>query len=399
MSSDIPSVDEERDTTAAATDPVADYLADLASRVGVPDESSAAAAHTRWDSLTKPVGALGRLEDLGTWICSVQGECPPRALTRPRLVIFAGDHGVVTSAGTSAYPSAVTAEMVRNFLQGGAAANVLARQHGVGIRVVDVAVDVDWEEAGIPVPEQLTRFKVRRSSRPLDQVDPLTRAESWAAFRAGIQIAEEEVDAGADLLIAGDMGIGNTTAAAALTGVLCRLNAAEVVGRGTGIDDDTWMRKTAAVRNAMFRARHLRADPIGLLAAAGGADLAAMAGFLTAAAARGVPVLLDGAVVGAAALVASVVSYRGRLWWVAGHRSVEPAHTAALARLRLEPIVDLQMRLGEGSGALVALPIVVSAVELLRDMATFAAAGVSGGDGPAQPTAASDEALADTASP
>ena len=365
------------DDADSQVDPMAAYLADLASRVGVPDESIAAAAAARSDSLTKPLGSLGRLETLGTWVSSVQGVCPPRAIERPRLVIFAGDHGVVAAAQTSAYPSSVTAQMVMNFLNGGAAINVLARQHGVGLRVVDMAVDIDWEQAGVSLPEQVTRYKVRRSSRSLDREDPLTRDEAFEAFCAGVAIADEEVDAGADLLIVGDMGIGNTTAASALTGVLCRLNAADVVGRGTGIDDATWMRKAAAVRNAMFRARHLRADPIGLLATAGGADLAAMAGFLVAAAARGVPVLLDGAVVGAAALVAAVVTYRGRLWWVAGHRSVEPAHTAALGRLRLEPIVDLQLRLGEGSGALVALPILISAVELLRGMATFEEAGVS----------------------
>lgn len=345
-------------------------------RIGVPDEAITEAAWARQARLTKPAGALGRLEDLSVWWAGVTGEVPPRQPQQPRLVVFAGDHGVARR--TSAYPPEVTAQMVLNLLGGGAAANVLARQFGVGVRVLDIAVDIDWAEAGHPVTDDLIRHKIRRSSEPLDVADALSADEATAAVLAGIAVADEEVDAGADLLIAGDMGIGNTTPAAALIGVLAHRGAADVVGRGTGIDDDTWMTKCAAVRDGMFRARDLRGDPVGLLAAVGGADLAAMTGFLLGAAARGVPVILDGVVIGAAALVANAMAYRARNWWLAGHRSVEPAHAMVLERLRLNPVLDFQMRLGEGSGALVALGVLRGAIATLGEMATFEGAGVAG---------------------
>ncbi len=226
----------------------------------------------------------------------MQGVCPPRPFERVRVVIFAGDHGVARTASTSAYPPEVTAQMVLNFVAGGAAANVLARQNGASVRVVDMAVDADYAELGATVPDSVVEHRVRRSSGSIDREDALTAAEAERAFLAGVRIADEEVDGGADLLIPGDMGIGNTTPAAALTGVLAAVDAASVVGRGTGIDDATWMRKTAAVRDAMRRGRPLKGDPIALLAAIGGADIAAMAGFLVAAAGRRTPVLLDGVV-------------------------------------------------------------------------------------------------------
>ncbi|MCB0914676.1 MAG: nicotinate-nucleotide--dimethylbenzimidazole phosphoribosyltransferase [Actinobacteria bacterium] len=354
---------------------------ELAARVGLPSAAAHDEALARQAILTKPAGSLGRLEELSVWLAAAQGTCPPTLPRRARLVVFAGDHGV--AARTSAYPPAVTAQMVLNLLAGGAAANVLAAQVDVGVRVLDLAVDIDWDAAVHSVPADLTRYKVRRGSMPLDREDALTADEARAAFAAGVAVADEEVDAGADLLIAGDMGIGNTTPAAALIGLMCRKNAAEVVGRGTGIDDDVWMVKCAAVRDGMFRARERLGDPMGLLAALGGADLAAMAGFLLGAAARGVPVILDGVVVGAAALVANAMAYRARNWWLAGHRSVEPAHGFVLDRLRLEPVVDFGMRLGEGTGALLALGVLRAAAATLGEMATFDGAGVSG---PVEPT-------------
>jgi nicotinate-nucleotide--dimethylbenzimidazole phosphoribosyltransferase len=191
-------------------------------------------------------------------------------------------------------------------------------------------------------------------------------------------VADEEVDAGADLLIAGDLGIGNTTAATVLVAALTDSEPVVVVGRGTGIDDAGWARKTAAVRDALYRTRRLRSDPLALLAACGGADLAAMAGFCAQAAVRRTPVLLDGLVVTAAALLADRLAPGARAWWQAGHRSTEPAHALALTQLGLEPIVDLGMRLGEGTGAVVALPVLRGAVATLASMATFDDAGVSG---------------------
>jgi nicotinate-nucleotide--dimethylbenzimidazole phosphoribosyltransferase len=252
------------------------------------------------------------------------------------------------------------------------------------VRVVDVSVDVDWAASGLPVPAAVTAHRVRRGTGSIDREDAMTRSEAIAALRLGARIVDELVDEGADLLIPGDMGIGNTTPAAVLVGLLADADPADVVGRGTGIDDPTWMRKTAAVRDAMRRGRPLKGDPVGLLAACAGPDLAATVGFLLQAAVRRTPVLLDGVVSCAAALVAHRIAFRASAWWCAGHRSTEPAADSALRRLGLEPLLDLGMRLGEGSGALVALPVLTAAGDLLREMATFASAGVS--DRPAGPT-------------
>ncbi len=343
---------------------------DLRARVGEPDAEMAQAARDRQAQLTKPAGALGRLEELSEWVAAVQGRCPPHDFTRVRVVVFAGDHGVA-SAGVSAYPPEVTGQMVHNFLAGGAALNALARLAGATVRVVDMSVN------GETAPE-VSAHKVRHGSGRIDREDALTHDETVAAFTAGVAIADEEVDAGADLLIPGDMGIGNTTTAAVLVGTVLALEPTAVTGRGTGLDDVGWMRKVTVVRDAMRRARPQRYDPVDLLAAAGGADIAAMTGFLVEAAARRTPVLLDGVVSGAAAVVAREMCYDASAWWLAGHRSTEPAHTAVLEALALRPMVDLGLRLGEGSGALVALPILRAAVVTLAEMATFDDAAVSG---------------------
>src|SRR6202011_480862 len=340
-------------------------------RIVAPDDVAATAARDRQKSLTKPPGSLGRLEDLSVWVAACQGVCPPRQFERTRVVVFAGDHGVTVS-GVSAFPPEVTAQMVANFDAGGARVTVWAGRAGAGVRVVDIAVDCDE-----PRPPRIAAHRARGSSRNLAVEDPLTADEVRAAVQAGKQIADEEVDAGADLLIAGDMGIGNTTAATTLVAVITGTEPVAAVGRGTGIDDAGWMRKTTAVRDAMYRARHHAGDPMALLQTCGGADLAAMAGFCAQAAVRRTPLLLDGVVVTAAALVADLLAPGARQWWQAGHRSTEPAHSLALARLDLEPIVDLKMRLGEGTGALVAVPIVRAAVATLASMATFGEASVT----------------------
>ena len=339
--------------------------------VTAPDADAATAARARQARLTKPPGALGRLEELATWVAACQGHCPPRQFVRPRIVVFAGDHGV-TGAGVSAFPSAVTGQMVANFQAGGAAINVLAEVAGATVRVADIAVDCEQ-----PLSPAIGAHKVRRGSGDISREDALTEPETAAAISAGRQIADDEVDSGADLLIAGDMGIGNTTAATTLIAALTGTEPVAAIGRGTGIDDHGWMRKAAAVRDALYRARSVTADPVGLLRVCGGADLAAMAGFCAQAAVRRTPVLLDGMVVTAAALVAERLAPGARDWWQAGHRSTEPAHTLALQQLDLEPIVDLGMRLGEGTGATVALPVVRAAVATLASMATFDEAGIS----------------------
>ena len=338
-----------------------------------PDEQARAAALARQLTLTKPPGALGRLEPLSVGVSACQGVCPPRQFERARVVVFAGDHGV-TAAGVSAFPSEVTAQMVANFDGGGAAINVLAELAGASVRVVDIAVDS--EAALTPA---IGAHKVRRGSGNIAVEDALSAEQTAAAVEAGRRIADEEVDAGADLLIAGDMGIGNTTPATTLIAALTDSEPVAVVGRGTGVDDEGWIRKTAAIRDALYRARGLSSSPLALLQVCGGADLAAMAGFCAQAAVRRTPVLLDGVVVTAAALVADRLAPGARQWWQAGHRSTEPAHALALQRLELDPIVDLQMRLGEGTGAAVALPIVRAAVATLASMATFGEAAVNDG--------------------
>jgi nicotinate-nucleotide--dimethylbenzimidazole phosphoribosyltransferase len=293
------------------------------------------------------------------------------------VVVFAGDHGVA-AAGVSAYPSEVTAQMVANFDAGGAAINVLAEVAGATVRVVDIAVDVD-----APHSPSIGRHKVRRGSGNIATEDALTAEEVIAAIEAGRRIADEEVDSGADLLIAGDMGIGNTTTATTLIAARTDSEPVAVVGRGTGVDDAGWARKTGAVRDALYRSREVWTDPVALLRVCGGADLAAMAGFCAQSAVRRTPLLLDGLVVTAAALVAEQLAPGARQWWQAGHRSTEPAHAVALRQLDLEPIVDLRMRLGEGTGAAVALPIVRAAVATLTSMATFDEAGI--GHAPEEP--------------
>ncbi len=349
-------------------DPDADPLA--FPQLSPPDPVVAREARDRQLELTKPAGSLGGLERLGEWIAACQGACPPKRFERARIVVFAGDHGVA-AGGVSAYPPEVTAQMVANFTADGAAINVLAAQAGATVRVEDIAVAGDTGEA-------VSRNKIRRASGDITVADALTDEETIAAIAVGRRIADEEVDSGADLLIAGDMGIGNTTPAAVLIGTLTDTEPVLVVGRGTGIDDNAWMRKAAAIRDAMYRARPHTRNPKALLRTAGGADLAAMAGFLAQAAVRRTPVILDGVVVTAAAMVANDLAPGAVSWWVAGHRSPEPAHTLALRRLDLEPLLDLGLRLGEGSGAALALPLVRSAVAVLGEMATFDSAGVSG---------------------
>lgn len=337
--------------------------------VVAPDAGIRAAAEARQLQLTKPAGSLGRLEQLGNWVSACQGICPPKAFEHARVVIFAGDHGIAAK-GVSAYPSEVTPQMVANFLAGGAAVNALAKVAGATVRVADIAVATDTDDS-------ISAHKVRRSSGPIDSEDALSTDEVDRAIAAGRAIADEEVDSGADLLIAGDMGIGNTTPATVLIALLTDTEPVAAVGRGTGIDDPSWSKKTAAIRDAMRRARPHVKRPVDLLRVASGADIAAIAGFLAQAAVRRTPVILDGVVVTAAAMVAEDLAHGAKQWWVAGHRSTEPAHTLALAHLRLEPLIEMEMRLGEGSGALTALPILRAAVAALAEMSTFTDAGVS----------------------
>ncbi len=342
--------------------------------IDYPDSDSAHAAKVRQAELTKPAGSLGLLEELSIWASSVQGRCPPHSFERTRVVVFAGDHGIA-AAGVSAYPAEVTAQMVGNILAGGAAVSVLAAAADAGVRLVDMSVDADTSQEVSRY--DISRYKVRRSTGRIDTEDALTANEAERAIEAGIRVADEEIDAGGELLIAGDLGIGNTTPASVLVSVLTDTEPIKVVGRGTGIDDAGWIRKCAAIRDARRRAWPHRDDLSRLLAIAGGADLAAMTGFLLQAANRRTPVLLDGLVVSAAALTAQLGNPRVVRWFQAAHLSAEPAHDLALRRLGLTPVLDLGMRLGEGTGALVALPILRAATRTLAEMSTFDEAAVS----------------------
>jgi len=332
--------------------------------LAAPSPDARAAALERLAGLATPPGALGRLGDLAVWVAATQGRVPPRPMERVRAVIFAGDHGVADH-GVSAFPKAITPAMVRTFLAGRAGVSVLAAQHGVTVRVLDLGVDDDL--AG--VSPEVTAFKVRRGSGAIHLEDALTSDETAHAIAAGETVAAEEIAAGAQLLIGGDMGIGNTTPAAALIAASLGLPASEVTGRGTGVDEAGLTHKTEIVQQALDRAGARTSDPVDTLTALGSADLAAAAGFMAAAARAGVPVLLDGVISVAAAVMADRLAPGASAWFAAGHRSTEPAQSLALDKLGLEPILDLGMRLGEGSGAVAAVPLVRSAALLLSGVA------------------------------
>ena len=338
--------------------------------VAPPSASVRSAAVERLAGLATPPGALGRLGDLAVWVAATQGQVPPVPVDRVRAVIFAGDHGV-SDHGVSAFPKAITPAMVRTFLAGKAGVSVLAAQHDVTVRVLDLGVDDEL----VGVAPEVTAFKVRRGSGAIHLEDALTSVETAQAIAAGGTVAAEEIAAGAQLLVSGDMGIGNTTPAAALIAASLGLPASEVTGRGTGVDGAGLARKTEIVQQAIDRAGDRVADPVDTLTALGSADLAAAAGFMAAAARAGVPVLLDGVISVAAAVMADRLEPGAAAWFAAGHRSTEPAQSVALDKLGLEPVLDLGMRLGEGSGAVAAVPIVRSAALLLSEVALLSDLG------------------------
>jgi nicotinate-nucleotide--dimethylbenzimidazole phosphoribosyltransferase len=342
--------------------------------VSAPSAVARAHAAKRLAALATPPGALGRLGELGVWLAACQGQVPPRPVDNIRLVIFAGDHGVAAH-GVSAFPPAITGAMVRTFLLGKAGVSALARTHGVAVRVLDLGVDEDFADLAEETRVALTAHKVRRGSGAIHLQDALTPDQTRAALDAGAAVARQEIAAGADLLISGDMGIGNTTPAAAMVAAALGLPAAEVVGRGTGIDDDALLHKAEVVDAALARAGARADDPVETLTALGSADLAATTGYLLAAAQDGVPVLLDGLMSVACALTADRIEPGAAAWYAAGHRSTEPAQSLALAKMGIEPLLDLGLRLGEGSGAVAAVPVVRSAAALLRDVALLSELG------------------------
>ncbi|GAA2677595.1 nicotinate-nucleotide--dimethylbenzimidazole phosphoribosyltransferase [Actinoplanes palleronii] len=335
------------------------------------DEPAMAAARELQSRLTKPAGSLGALEELSIRLAGLAGVCPPPLPAPATVAVFAGDHGV-HAQGVSPWPQEVTAQMVANFVAGGAVVNAFARQAGVDVMVID---------AGVAIPlhggPNLLDANIRRGTRDMTVEPALTREEALAAVELGIAVAGQLVAAGAKCLLTGDMGIANTTPAAALTAVFTGAEPAAVTGRGTGIDDAMLAHKTEVIAAALARHTPAAADPIGVLAAVGGLEHAALAGFILGAAAHRVPVIVDGVIAASAALAAAAFAPDAVAAMVAGHRSAEPGATVALAHLGLEPLLDLGMRLGEGSGAVLALPIVASAVRVLHEVATFDSAGVS----------------------
>jgi nicotinate-nucleotide--dimethylbenzimidazole phosphoribosyltransferase len=362
-------------------------LSQTVAAIRPPSVDAARQARERQDRLTKPRGALGVLEEVSIRLAGLARTCPPPVPEPAAVAVFAADHGV-HAQGVTPWPQEVTAQMVANFVAGGAAVNAFAAQARASVVVVDVGV-----AAALPglsgAPARLLDRRVRRGTRDLTQGAALTREETLAAVEVGVEVAALLVSEGHRCLLTGDMGIANTTASAALVAAFTGAAAAEVTGRGTGVDDATWRRKIAVVeRGLALHAVAVRAattDPVGVLAAFGGLEHAAIAGFVLGGAAAGVPVVLDGVIAGAAALVARAIAPDVLAACIAGHRSTEPGHAVALDALGLRPLVDLDLRLGEGTGAVLALPLVQAAARALRDMATFDSAGVvdkGAGDGP-----------------
>ncbi|MEV4498253.1 nicotinate-nucleotide--dimethylbenzimidazole phosphoribosyltransferase [Micromonospora arborensis] len=348
------------------------------------DQTAMAAARELHGRLTKPAGSLGALEELSVRLAGLAGACPPPLPEPAAVAIFAGDHGV-HAQGVSPWPQEVTGQMIGNFLAGGAVVNAFARQAGASVTVVDVGVATPLpaqptalDPAALdPAVPRLVVASVRRGTRDFTVTAALTRDEALAAVQTGIRIADELIDAGAGILLTGDMGIGNTTPAAALIAAFTGADPLDATGRGTGIDDPTYAHKVAVVRAALARHAPDPADPLGVLAAVGGLEHAALAGLILGAAARRTPVLLDGVIAVSAALAAAAFAPDAVSAMVAGHRSAEPGATVALRHLGLDPLIDLGLRLGEGTGALLALPVVTGAVRVLHEVATFDSAGVA----------------------
>jgi nicotinate-nucleotide--dimethylbenzimidazole phosphoribosyltransferase len=340
------------------------------------DDGAAVEAAALSDRLTKPRGALGRLETLGAQLAGIAGFSPPPVPTPAAVAVFAADHGVVAE-GVTPWPSEVTAQMVANFCSGGAAISVLARHSGARVVVVDVGVASGLPE-GLP-PDSFVAAKVRAGTGNI-AVEPAMRLdEARAALDVGADTAARLIAEGAACLATGEMGIGNTTPSAALVAALCGRGPAEVTGRGTGIDDPMLARKIAVVERALTRLPP-NPDPLAVLASVGGLEIAALAGFVVGGGAARVPVVIDGLIAAAAAVVAQLLAPDVHGYLIAGHRSSEPGSTAALTYLGLEPVLDLQLRLGEGTGACLALPVVEASAHILREMATFDAAGVTDKD-------------------
>ncbi len=345
-------------------------IIDVTRQIRPLDRQAMDAARARHDQLTKPPGSLGRLEELAVTLAGITGQERPR-FAHKAVIVLAADHGVA-AAGVSAYPQEVTAQMVQNFLAGGAAINVLARQAGARVVVADLGVAAD-----LPAHPRLLARKVRPGTRNLAEGPAMTLDEALAAITVGMEIVESEIANGLDLVATGEMGIGNTTASSAIVAAITGRPVAEVTGRGTGIDDRTWARKVAIIEEALARHRPDPSDPIDVLVKVGGYEIAGLVGVILGTVAHRRPVIVDGFISGAAALLATELCPTVRDYLIAAHQSVEAGHRVVLERLDLQPLLDLRLRLGEGTGAVLAMPLIDAATAILDEMATFAEAGVS----------------------
>jgi len=329
-----------------------------------------ARAVARLNSLTKPLGSLGRLEEIAARLVAIREEERPRC-TKKVIFTLAADHGV-TDEGVSAYPRAVTGQMVLNFLAGGAAINVLSRHGGIEVVVVDIGVDGDFGEV-----ENLVHTKVRRGTRNMTKEPAMNEGELNSALGIGIELAAKAEKEGNTLIGTGEMGIGNTTAASAITSVLTGWPVAQVTGRGTGLDEPGLTRKIEVIERALEVNRPDPSDPLDLLRKVGGLEIAGLTGLIIGAASRRIPVVIDGFISTSAAAIACALEPKVRQFLFAGHRSSEPGHAALLEFIGDTPLLDLQMRLGEGTGAALAMSLIDAAAKIYDEMATFSSAGVS----------------------
>lgn len=343
--------------------------------IGSLDETAMAAVRQRQQILTKPEGSLGRLEELSVKLAGITGQALPQ-VDRKAIIVMAGDHGVVAE-GVSAYPGEVTAQMVLNFLAGGAAINVFARQVGARVVVADLGVASE-----LPQHPRLIRRKVGYGTRNLALGPAMSREEALQAMEAGIEIVQAEIAQGLDLVGTGDMGIGNTTPSSAIVAAFTGLSVEQVTGRGTGVDEGGLRRKVAVIEQALKVNRPDPTDALDVLAKVGGFEIAGLVGLIFGAAAARIPVIVDGFISSAAALVATEWCPPVRDYLIAAHNSVEIGHRVMLERMELNPLLNLNLRLGEGTGAALAMTVIEASCLVLREMATFDEAGVSGRDEP-----------------
>ncbi|SUZ77041.1 uncharacterized protein METZ01_LOCUS29895 [marine metagenome] len=350
--------------------PISDLVERTIKEIAPLDETAMAAARARQDQLTKPLGSLGRLEELSIQLAGIFGEATP-VIRRKTVILAAGDHGVVDE-GVSAYPQDVTSAMVMNFLGGGAAINVLSSHGGADIIILDAGVAVE-----LPPHPSLRSVKIGWGTGNIAVGPAMTEEQAIQCLETGIETAREQIEAGSDLLACGDMGIGNTTPSSAIVSVVTGAHTGVTTGRGTGLDDAGLAHKASVVQRAIDVNTPDPKDGFDILMKVGGFEIGVLAGVYLGAAAGKRPVVVDGFISGAAALIAHAIAPEAGHRFIASHQSVEPGHRLALGHMGLEPLLDLGMRLGEGSGAALSMYIIEAAAKCLSDMATFAEAGVS----------------------